>query len=73
LLKIEGKTGKHLVKVWDKKWSKLLKILTILKLLLRLHEKIGNFAHVCRKILNLLMLVRQNFFDNASVSPEKCF
>jgi hypothetical protein len=41
-VKIEGKTRKNLVKVWDIRWSKLFKVmkwfalLTILKLQLRL-------------------------------------
>jgi hypothetical protein len=33
LLKIEGKTRKNLVKVWDKRWSKLLKVMKWLAIL----------------------------------------
>jgi hypothetical protein len=35
--------------------------------------KIGSFAHLDRKILNFLMLVRKNIFDIVYVSPEKFF
>ena len=36
-------------------------------------EKIGSFAHLGRKLLNLLTFVRKIFFDNAYVSQEKFF
>ena len=79
MLKIEGKTGKNLVKVWDKRWSKLpevmkwFAILTILSFCYVCDEKIGSVAQLGRKILNLLVLARKKFFDNAYVSPEKFF
>ena len=79
MLNIEGKTRKNLVKVLDKRCSKLLKvmkwlaILTTLKLLFVCGEKIGSLAYLRRKILNLLMLVRKIFLDYAYVSPETFF
>ena len=75
MLKIEGKTRKNLVKVLDKRYSKLLKvmkwlaILTTLKFLFVCGEKIGSLGYFRLKILNLLMLVRKIFLDYAYVSP----
>ena len=36
-------------------------------------KKIGSLAYLGRKILNMLMLVRKNFFDYAYFSPENFF
>ena len=64
------KTRKKLVKIWGKRWSKLLKvmkwlaILKILKLLLYLRLK---------KFEALLMLVGKNVFNYAYVSSEVVF
>jgi hypothetical protein len=68
LLKIEGKTRKNLVKAWDIRWSKLLKVmkwfalLTILKLQLRLRWK--NRKHC---------LYWSKIFEYCYISPEKFF
>jgi hypothetical protein len=74
LLKIEGKTGKDLVKVWDKRWSKLPQILNF--------NSFKSFVTFAIKKLEILlifvenflrMLGRKNFFHNASISPENFF
>jgi hypothetical protein len=57
LLKIEGKTGGKLIKVWDKRWSKLPKvikwfaILTILRL----------FVTFAMKKLEVLLILAEKF------------
>jgi hypothetical protein len=47
LLKIECKTGKSLVKVWDKRWSNLPKVMKWLALVSIAHKSI---AHLGRKM-----------------------
>ena len=79
MLKIEekfGKTGGNLVKVWDKRWSKLPKvltewfaILTILKLLLRLRLKNLKFCSSLSKNVEFAYVSPENFFDLTTPPP----
>ena len=76
--KIEGKTRKNLVKVWDIRWSKLLKVMKWFALLTQFYsfsyvcgEKTGSIADIGQKILNTLIVIRKKIFDY--ISPENFF
>jgi hypothetical protein len=79
LLKIEGKSRKNLVKVRDKRWSKLPKvmkwfaILTILKLLSCLLWKNCKPCLPWSKNFEYAYVSPDNFFYYAYASPENSF
>ena len=81
LLKIEGECRKNLVKVWDKRWWKLLKvmkwfaILTFFKLCMVMFavKKLETFLILVEKYLNMVMFIVGKIFLTIAYFGRKLF